>query len=131
MKIFKLNLFKKIIAKLYSWTFPDKPETMDDLIERFRSYGISIGENCMIYSKLGNGRDAFLLQIGNNVTISGNVQFLMHDNAVCKPSEGKYTDILGKVIIGDNCFIGYGSIILPGCKIANNCIVGGRGCCNA
>ena len=26
--------------------------------------------------------------------------------------------------MGNNCFIGYGSIILPGVKIADNCIVG-------
>lgn len=29
----------------------------------------------------------------------------------------------GGVIIGDNCFIGYGSIILPGVSIADNTIV--------
>jgi len=38
-----------------------------------------------------------------------------------------YGDICGssgKVVIGDNCFIGMNSIILKGTKIGNNCIVG-------
>lgn len=48
----------------------------------------------------------------------------MHDNAIIKPSCGKYTDLLGEIRIGDNCFIGAGVIILPGCSIAANTIVG-------
>ena len=31
---------------------------------------------------------------------------------------------LGGVSIGNNVFIGYGSIVLPGISIGNNCIVG-------
>ena len=101
-----------------------RPETMEETIERYRKNGVTIGENCHIYSPISNIRDQFLLTIGNNVTVSTNVKFLMHDNAISKPSNEKFTDILGKVTIGNNCFIGYGSIILPGVSIADNCIIG-------
>jgi len=32
----------------------------------------------------------------------------------------------GPVIIGENCFIGYGVAILPGVKLGNNCVVSAR-----
>lgn len=117
--------FRNLSRKVKNYLFPPlPPETMEQTINRYRSYGITIGENCNIYSVLENGRDASLLSIGDNVTVSFNVVFLMHDNAVIKPTQGKFTDILGGVSIGNNVFIGAGSIILPGVSIADNCIIG-------
>ncbi len=98
--------------------------TNDINILNWRKLGIKIGSNCHIYSSLPNTRDCSLLSIGNNVTISGKCVLLCHDASINVPSEGKYTDLLGKIDIGDNCFIGYASIILPGVKLANNIIVG-------
>lgn len=101
-----------------------KISPMDLNISYWRDNGIKIGDNCHIYSDISIGRDCFLLEIGNNVTISGGVKFLMHDNAPIKYTKGKYTDILGKVTIGDNCFIGWGTIVLPGVSIASDVVVG-------
>lgn len=98
-------------------------DLMELYIRRYRKAGVKIGEKCKIYSALDTGVDAFLLEIGSNVTISGGVKFLMHDNAMIKASHGQYTDILGRVKIGNNCFIGYGTIILPGVVLADDCIV--------
>lgn len=64
-------------------------------IREWREAGIKIGESCHIYSPLPMTRDRFLLEIGNNVTVSGNVTFLMHDNAIIKPTNGNFTDLLG------------------------------------
>ena len=36
----------------------------------------------------------------------------------------EYKDKVGKVKIGDNCFIGFRTIVLPNVTIGNNCIVG-------
>lgn len=63
---------------------------------------------------------ACLVEIGNNVTIT-NATVLAHD-ASTKRFLG-YTKI-AKVKIGNNVFIGFGSIILPGVTIGNNVIVG-------
>lgn len=92
-----------------------KPE-----IERLRDRGVEIGENVNIYGGTIDYLHGHLVKIGDNVTIS-HATILAHD-ASTKMYLG-YSKI-GKVIIGDNVFIGYGSIILPGIKIGNDVIVG-------
>lgn len=62
----------------------------------------------------------WLVTIGNNVTLAPNVTILSHD-ASSQVHMG-YTR-LGLVTIGDNVFIGAGSIILPGVKIGNNVVI--------
>ncbi len=62
----------------------------------------------------------FLISIGNNVTMSINVTVLAHDASTEKLIG--YTKI-GQVHIGDNVFIGAGSIILPGVSIGDNSII--------
>lgn len=61
-----------------------------------------------------------MVSIGDNNTLT-NCSILTHDASTYK--------LLGKscvadVIIGNNCFIGKGSIILPGVHIGDNVIVG-------
>jgi len=95
----------------------------DDPIESARKRGIRIGRNVHIYSQLPLGRDCFLLSIGDNVTVSANVTFLLHDAAIGTMTDYKYTDYLGRVTIGDQCFIGWGAIILPGITLPPRTIV--------
>lgn len=64
---------------------------------------------------------AWLIKIGNNVTLASKVYILAHD-ASTKKHIG-YTKI-GKVEIGDNVFIGAHSVILPNVTIGDNCIIG-------
>jgi acetyltransferase-like isoleucine patch superfamily enzyme len=84
--------------------------------------GAIIGNNVKLYSEL-NTNEPYLISIGNDVTVSGGVSFITHDNSIIKMNEDK-TLVLGRIKIGNKCFIGYGSIILPGIEIANNVIVG-------
>ena len=49
--------------------------------------------------------------------------FITHDNSVEKLKVG-FSDLFGRIEIGNNCFIGAGSIIMPGVTIGDNCIVG-------
>jgi len=63
----------------------------------------------------------FLISIGDNVTLSLRVTILAHD-ASSKLLIG-YTRI-GKVIIGNNVFIGANTTILPGVRIGNDVIIG-------
>lgn len=62
-----------------------------------------------------------LIEIGNNVTLAPRVHVLAHD-ASTKMHIG-YTRI-AKTTIGDNVFIGAGTVILPGVQIGDNVIVG-------
>lgn len=91
------------------------------LIEYFRKKGVSIGDNCHIYSQVATP-EAYLITIGNNVTIAPGVRLLTHDNSVSKLSSN-FTDVFGKILIGDNCFIGANVIILPGVELGPNMIV--------
>ena len=63
----------------------------------------------------------FLIEIGNNVTFSIRVTVLAHD-ASTKKILG-YTKI-GRVMVGDNVFVGANTTILPGVQIGNNVIIG-------
>lgn len=49
----------------------------------FRNAGIKIGENCTICCNIMSA-EPYLIEIGNYVTISGNVVFVTHDNSVSK-----------------------------------------------
>lgn len=64
---------------------------------------------------------AWLIEIGDNVTIAPRCHILAHD-ASTKRMLG-YT-VIGKVKIGSNTFIGAGSIVLPGVSIGDNCVIG-------
>lgn len=93
-------------------------------LEKYRNAGIQIGNNCIFCSPLPIWRDSFLLSFGDNCLVSGNVTFLMHDAAPTTVSGGIGTDILGRVTIGNSCFIGANSTIMPGVTLADNTVVG-------
>ena len=98
-------------------------EQSDLLISEMRKKGAVIGSNVTILdSKIDQG-NLYLLEIGDNVTITG-ARILTHDASM--PKKTGYFKI-GKVKIGSNVFISADSIILPGTTIGNDVIVG-AGC---
>lgn len=116
---------KKIIKyiKILIWKIKGNNEALHkQRLKDMKSSGIVFGENLRCFSDI-NSSEPYLISIGNNVTISTNVSFITHDNSVIKLIKDK-TDIFGKINIGNNCFIGLGSIILPGVTLADNIIVG-------
>ena len=92
-------------------------------VENLRSRGMVIGENVDILDSTLDGCHGFLISIGNNVTITG-ATLLCHDASTKK--ELGYSKV-GRIDIGNDVFIGKGSIILPGTRIGNRVIVG-AGC---
>jgi maltose O-acetyltransferase len=64
---------------------------------------------------------SFLLSIGDNCTIAPDVRFLNHDAALF--GSAGFARI-GKITIKSHCFIGAGSLLLPGITIGANSIVG-------
>lgn len=90
--------------------------------ERLISMGLKVGKN---FNRL-NGvildpGHCWLLEIGDNVTMAPRVHILCHD-ASTKGLLG-YTKI-GRVTIGNNVFIGAGTVVLPGVTIGNDVIIG-------
>ena len=104
-----MKLKHKIYRKLFGTT------------KYLRKMGINVGDNCNIYSDIVNS-EPWLIHIGNNVTISNDVQLITHDNSICKSSD--MTDFFGEIHIGNNVFVGAHSIILYGVSIADNVIIG-------
>lgn len=92
--------------------------TTEELIRK----GMSVGKNFQRMHNVNiDESHCWLIKIGNNVTMAPNVQVLAHD-ASTKMLTG-YTKI-GSVKIGDNVFIGAGTIILPGTTIGNDVVIG-------
>lgn len=93
------------------------------ILKYYKRLGMSIGEGTHIFSKIVSS-EPFLITIGRNVTISVGVTLLTHDASV-GPIVGRnvFSDMVGPINIGDNCFIGANTIILPGVSIPNNTIV--------
>lgn len=108
-----LDKFKKLI-KIYL--------RGDANIKLLINRGMIVGENLNIQGECKiDSSHAWLISIGNNVTIAPRCHILAHD-ASTKKYIG-YTRI-GLVTIGDNVFIGADSIILPGVQLGEGCIVG-------
>jgi acetyltransferase-like isoleucine patch superfamily enzyme len=111
------EIFKLIYGKLVKYGSADKK------IHYLRKLGVKIGENCIVNS-LDFSTEPFLIEIGNLVSIASDVKFITHDGSVrCFKSEVD-GGIFGKIIIGNNVFIGTNSIIMLNTTIGNNCIVG-------
>ena len=91
-----------------------------DSIEFYRQKGVKVGENILLIRCKIDLHMPKLLSIGNNTTIVRS-SILVHDASLNKTLG--YTKY-GKVEIGDNVFIGLGSIILPNVKIGNRVVVG-------
>lgn len=114
-----------IQRKIYGYKYDN-----ESFISYLKAQGILIGENVKFFSPRTTVVDIqkpFLLEIGNGAKITGNVTILCHDFSYSVLRK-KYHDLLGecagKTIIGDNVFVGMGSIIMPGVRIGNNSIVG-------
>lgn len=105
----------------------EKIKKMRNPIKYWRKKGVTIGDNCEIQPKVDFGSEPYLIKIGNHVRINNDVLFITHDGGVwvLRNSIEEYNDIdlFGSISIGDNVHIGNRTIIMPGVKIGNNCII--------
>ena len=87
---------------------------------------IVIGDNSFLNHNniFWAGRNVAQINIGNNVMFGPNVTVLAYNHAIIEgvPLDEHYTE--SSVIIGNNCWIGAGSVILPGVTIGQNTIIG-------
>ncbi len=110
-----MNILKEI-KRIYRGEVP-----LSVLLKR----GLTIGENFSMQSSVTiDPCHCWLVKIGDNVTLAPHVQILAHD-ASTKRWLG-YSKI-GRVIIGNNVFVGAGTIIFPSVSIGNNVIIGAGG----
>ena len=84
--------------------------------------GLTVGEDVFINFGCTIDRSfCWLITIGNRVTLAPNVHILAHD-ASTKRELG--CTKMGKVIIGDDVFVGAGTVILPGVQIGDRVVIG-------
>lgn len=98
---------------------PTKKQLSEELIAKIRKGGGHVGEGCNILESKIDMLNPYLLTIGDNVTITG-ARILTHEASLNVVTG--YTK-LGKVIIGNNVFIGKEAIILPDTVIGSNVVI--------
>jgi acetyltransferase-like isoleucine patch superfamily enzyme len=99
--------------------------------ERFaRELGLRFGNGCRFISinRETFGSEPYLIQLGDQVSISSGVRFVNHDGGVWvlrhMYKNLEQIDLFKRIVIGNNVFIGLNVIILPGVHIGDNCIIG-------
>lgn len=100
-------------------------------LQNLKKKGLKVGKNCDFVSPGPNfGSEPYLIEIGDNTTVSFDVAFVTHDAGtrvlrnLATSDKEKQTVIYGKIKIGSNCFIGCRSTILPDVTIGDNTIIG-------
>lgn len=92
--------------------------TTEELVCR----GLKVGKNFKrLNDVIIDDSHCWLITIGDNVTLAPRVHILAHD-ASTKNLIGSTR--IGLVKIGNNVFIGAGTIVLPGIEIGDNVVVG-------
>jgi len=127
MKIFSLLKFKILVLLNFISSM-----SYEEFTSRFtnlsiaKKLGLKVGNNTRLYST-NFSTEPYLIEIGNNVTVSYNVFFITHDGGVWVVrnlyQNYKNINLNGKISIGNNVFIGINSTILLGVSISDNCIV--------
>lgn len=96
-------------------------------IQYSRHIGVTIGKDCKLNGVPQWGSEPYLIVIGDHTEISFDVVFITHDGATWVfRNQEKYRKVVrfGEIIVGNNCFIGARSIILPNVHIGDNVIIG-------
>jgi acetyltransferase-like isoleucine patch superfamily enzyme len=112
------NLIQRIY-RVYLKRASDKKK-----VAYWRKLGMKIGNNCHL-NTMSFSTEPYLIEIGDHVAISAGTDLVTHDGAVwCFREEQDDLDIFGRIVIGNNVFIGINCTILPNTTIGDNCIVG-------
>lgn len=108
---------KKFFLKILEY-LRGEPQHIDKLYKR----GLKTGKNfCRMNGVIIDASHCYHITIGDNVTLAPRVHVLAHDASTWQ--------FLGKtraanVVIGNEVFVGAGSIILPGVTIGNRVVIG-------
>ena len=115
----KIFLKEKIIYYVESRKDPS-------LSSYYRRFGANIGKDCsFIGTNISFSSEPYLITLGDRVRVSFDVAFVTHDGGTFVLRE-KYpnTSIYGKIIIGNNVFIGANTTLLYDVSIGDNVIIG-------
>ncbi|MEO2072879.1 MAG: acyltransferase [Zunongwangia sp.] len=90
-----------------------------------RKLGVSVGENCRLLN-VSFSTEPYLIKLGDHVSAT-QTRFETHDGGmwIFRHKHPEWDKISG-ITVGDNVYIGYDCIIMPGVAIGNNVIIGAR-----
>jgi len=92
-----------------------------------RAAGVRVGADCRFIATSATtfGSEPYLISVGNHVTITEGVRFVTHDGGVwVLRSQHPNLDVIAPISVGNNVFIGIGSVVLPGVTIGDNVVIG-------
>lgn len=87
-----------------------------------------VGERTDVFAE-SLGSEPYLISIGDDTIIASDVSFVTHDASVYNAYRylGKHdfsgVEKKGPIIVGNNCFVGRRSLLLPGTVIGDNSII--------
>ena len=117
--------------KIANWLKYKKANaTPEGRAKYLREKGCKIGEKTRLLCTIDCfGTEPYLVEIGNDCLLSSNLNFLTHDGGTkvlnaLNYFDGVYMDKVGKIVVGNNCFIGTGAKIMLGVTIGDNVIIG-------
>ena len=79
-----------------------------------------IGRNCHLYACKGGK-----IHVGDNVKVSFDTSVVSSTHKIGSPNQRVGKSVYKDVYIGDGCWIGMRTVILPGVKIGKGCVIGG------
>lgn len=118
-------IFKKFITKILQ-----KIRGKEVSTEKYIKMGMKVGKN--FHRQAGCTMDdshCWLITIGDNVTFSQNVHLIAHDASTTMIHNDPQWKVnryckIGQITIGNNVFIGFGTIVLCNVTIGDNVIIG-------
>lgn len=134
--IIRLLLFKIYFATyrvyLYLLFNLDHKLYMDIYIKFLKRIGVVVNgkPNYINFNVKFDSTDNYsLIELNDHCVVTGNSLILTHDYSISHMFIGSlkrdpHMKRKGKVIIGENAFVGANCIILPGCNIGKNSVVG-------
>lgn len=87
-----------------------------------RLSGVEIGSKSFINSKFWSN-EAYLIKIGNNCAITNGVKIFTHGGSRVARLKYPKFDCFGKVVLGDNVYVGTNALIMPGVTIGSNVLI--------
>lgn len=93
-----------------------------------RKTGAKVGPGSLFMDHPKLGSEPYLITIGEQTNVSFGCSFVTHDGGrwVLDRLFPQYAPFarFGKIIVGNNCFIGCRSTLLPDVCIGDNCVIG-------
>lgn len=96
-----------------------------DNVNYARKLGVQVGKDCRL-NGVSFGSEAYLVKLGNHVSAT-RVHFETHDGGmwIFRDKHPDWDKIRG-ISVGNNVYIGFDCLIMPGVTIGNNVIIGAK-----